>query len=330
LVGVLSGCSGCALGTQNLCTWLGQTMPLIAGGGEFYQCVPSKDAGTLINLAIGYYNASYFCPVDPDQAPIYTHDLWTATGPVPVEVASLYLNTYEEMEFADVDVEPWVVDRTSLYADHGALWTFGVNAGLFLANGDINRPYVDCNTLNDDEALDANIPGNVTGVCPITNHPLVDELVTGIIATENDVFCLKAIWGAYLSTRCPQYGVAVSGISFSLYLSFVDNCSPDALFADGPETFHRAVEIGPTFVTVPAGLGTVQVPYSIFGYPIVPDGTPFALEDITVPVSAEFEDWADLDLVTYESSYAASLFLEGNDSYGLAYDNAIVDEFCVD
>src|SRR5690348_2477362 len=97
---------------------------------------------------------------------------------------------------------------------------FGLNAGLFLANLDFVRSEVTCADLNDPEALDrlvSNVlpfpgPPQLNPICQFsvfppseeTNgyHRVIDELVQGILGTSNDVFCLKAIWGAYLSTRC--------------------------------------------------------------------------------------------------------------------------------
>jgi len=212
------------------------------------------------------------------------------------------------MRFGDVEYKPWAVDRTSLYSEAGALNVYGINAGLFWGAGDFVRPGVTCADLNDPEALEALIPNSVNNVSnPVCSHSVfppsaetfgshrvIDELVVGLLGTENDVFCLKAIWGAYLSTRCPEYGVAISGISYSLYRSFVDNCAPAP---------WRDVHLGPTLVQLPTQNGTIGVPYSIFGLPIVPDGTPFALDDITIPVSNEFEDWVEIDEIDEESSY---------------------------
>jgi hypothetical protein len=313
LVGAISGCSGCQWGTQDLCRWVGQSW---GPAGEFFQCVPRTSAQDLEAFDV-VYDASYQCPSDPEESPVYTDTLFTASGPIVPEVASLIHNTYHEMLFGEVEYKPWPVDRTSLYSEHGALNVFGLNDALLRAAGDFVRPEVTCATLNDPEALDMLLDeDSICNIPPLfafdadypLKHRVVDELVQGLLGTENDVFCLKAIWGAYLSTRCPEYGVAVSGISYSLYRSFYDNCSPFP---------WRSVHIGPTMVQLPVGNTTVGVPYSIFALPIVPDGTPFSLSDITIPVSNQFEDWSEIDEIDVDVSY----YVENNEYDIFGYSN---------
>jgi len=310
LTGAISGCSGCQWGTQDLCRWVGQTWP----GGEFYQCLSRTASEDLISHAddvlaqygVVIYDASYQCPAEAVDERTYTETLFTAAGlPIVPEVASLIHSTYHEMLFGDVEYKPWAVDRTALYSEHGAMNVYGLHAGLFLAAGDFVRPSVTCATLNDPEALSILVSNIQNPVCPNSvfppsdetagYHRVIDELVNGLLGTSNDVFCLEAIWGAYLSTRCPEYGVAISGISYSLYRSFVDNCSPSP---------WRVVNLGPTMVNLPGPNNSViQIPFSIFGLPIVPDGTPFALDDITIPVSTRFEEWSEIDEIDEASSY---------------------------
>jgi len=307
LVGAISGCSGCQLGTQNLCTWVGSDDANVVPFGEFYQCVPSKSADELITLGV-VWDASYFCPVDPNDEKPFVNTLYSLEGANPAktlvpERASLIHNTFHEMTFGDVEYRPWPVDRTSLYSEAGAMKLWGYYDYLFYPQGDFIRPTLDCASFNDRTLLDTQVLTD--NVCDVNNtfimhdavfgtasvHTIMEELVQGALVTENDVYCLNAIWGSYLSTRCPEYGVAVSGISYSLYLSFYENCFP---------TGYRNVNLGPSKVNIALG---VSIPFSIFGLPIVPDSTPFALETLSIPASAQFGDYTEIDEVDVESSY---------------------------
>jgi hypothetical protein len=287
LVGAISGCSGCQHGTQNLCNWIGYDFTGL--GVEFHQCVPRESAEELV-VEGRATNQSHNCPLNPHDEPVLNEYRLTFENGVPsvkpLPVLSEVWTTYHDMVFGRVNSTTptsWAVDRTSLWADLGIIVTGGYRAALFDQFGDYIRPRITCATLNDPTALDTILPGN--GNCDAGSHPLLHELVDGILATENDAFCLDAIFGAYLSTRCPEYGVAVSGISFSLYKRLVINCEP---------SMSRQVFLGPTVVSL--GLG-IDVPFNILGLPIVPDGTPFALEDITVPISEQFENYLGIDEV---------------------------------
>jgi len=294
LVGAISGCSGCQHGTQDLCSWVGTYLPTPVPpypNGAVYQCVPKETSAFLQANDLGW-NASFGCPVDPLDEPPFTELLWTFKGPLESERASLIHNTFHDLNLASVDTHPWPVDRTSLYSAAGGMELWGYNYGFFDLNEDI-RGDVTCATLNDKTALDliyGSDAGCNSGLAP---HRLIDELLQGLLMNENDAFCLEAIWGSYLSTRCPKYGEAVSGIAYSLYLNLFRNCL--ANFADGrPNIPTRAVHIGPSLVQVALG---VNVPFSILGLPVVPDGTPFALHDITVPPNEKFEEFVGIDSV---------------------------------
>jgi len=306
LVGAISGCSGCQHGTQGLCNWAGTYYPdpTLPAYGAFYQCVPKHTSAFLQALTPPVvWNASFNCPVDPLHEAPYTNHLWTARGPMPSERASLIHNSFHDMTFADVDTHPWPVDRTSLYSAAGAFALWGYDDALLFGD---NRNGLTCATFNDPTALDELYVSS--GVCVSAPYPhrLIDELVTGVLWNENDAYCLNAIWGAYLSTRCPKYGVAVSGISYSLYLNLAKNCAPN----NGevrPGIHIRDVHIGPTSVNVGGGN---YIPFNILGLPVVPDGTPFALKEIAVPTSQQFEEYSKIDdiLINPESPYPDNAF----------------------
>jgi hypothetical protein len=305
LVGAISGCSGCELGTEGLCSWIGTYLPdpVLPSIGAFYQCVPKSTSKFLQQLDyVVVWNASHNCPVDPLHEPPYTHRLWTARGPLESERASLIHNTFHDMKFADVDTHPWPVDRTALYSAAGGMELWGYNDAFFRLAGD-NRAEVTCATLNDPTALDLLVGSDSTCTSNPFPHRWIDELVTGVLWNENDAFCLNAIWGAYLSTRCPKYGEAVSGIAYSLYLNLFRNCLPNNQIAHGVPV--RAVHIGPSVVNLGGG---IAVPFNIFGLPIVPDGTPFALHDITVPTSEQWEEYTGIDNIHLGSEYPQNAY----------------------
>jgi hypothetical protein len=323
LVGAISGCSGCQHGTQGLCSWVGTYLQTVPFGelAAVYQCVPKDTASYLEANDLGW-NASFSCPADPLDEPPFTELLWTSKGPLESERASVIHNTFHDLHFGDVDTRPWPVDRTSLYSAAGGmeLWGyndlfFGSTVNLFLnstewgsnetaAPYDIRR-HVTCATLNDETALDLLFPSDNVCTSPV-HHRLIDELLVGILWNENDAYCLEAIWGAYLSTRCPKYGTAVSGISYSLFLNFYRNCFPNPI--DGrPGIDTREVHIGPSSVQVAEG---VFAYFNILGLPIVPDGTPFALHDITIPPNEQFEEYTGIDSVhqNMDSPYPSNLY----------------------
>jgi len=295
LVGAISGCSGCEHGTQGLCSWIGNYRPTGPVGlgplAAVYQCVP-KDTSAYLQAIDYAWNASFGCPVDAFDEPPFTELLWTSRGPLESERASVIHNTFHDLHFGDVDTKPWPVDRTSLYSAAGAMELWGYNDFFFNTGNttDIRR-YVTCATLNDETALDLLYPSNNVCTSPVP-HRLIDELLVGILWNENDAYCVEAIWGAYLSSRCPKYGTAVSGISYSLFLNFYRNCFPNP--KDGrPGIDTREVHVGPSTVLI----GGAKAYFNILGLPVVPDGTPFALHDITIPPNEKFEAYTGIDTV---------------------------------
>jgi hypothetical protein len=201
------------------------------------------------------------------------------------------------MRFGEVDHHPWAVDRSALYSEAGAMNVFGINFFMLTGNGfaqDVGRWNVTCATLNDPEALLELKDGGATPGCPTGEgapHRYIEELVNGLLANENEAFCLKAIWGAYLSTRCVEYGRAVSGISFSLWRQVYDNCKPDP-------SRHRESYISPSLINI----GGAGIPFNTFGLPVVPDGTPFALTEFPIKANEKFEHFVGIDYITLESS----------------------------
>jgi hypothetical protein len=306
-VGVFSGCSGCELGTQNLCTFVSYINPN-APTARYFNCVPSDFAKALLLAeGIGYADElttagisdlrleSHLCPENAEEAPIIRASLSAglAGSPLSWEFVSLIQNSFHDMAWTDVprNKRPWAVDRTSIWSAAGLFGLGQFGAGVAVAGG-LNAALglVDCAALNDREQLLQLIgPAGPPGPPP---NNVLNNLFIGVVSNPRSRWCANFIMGAYLSTRCPEYGRAVSGISYSLFLQFLLNCDP----ARGN--------------TVAPALHSSTNPYAAFPYAVVPDNTPFALHDVPVMPNEEWEAWVTIQHVdeNWDQSVPARVF----------------------
>jgi len=305
-VGVFSGCSGCELGTQNLCTFVSYINP-ISPTARYFNCVPSDFAKSLLQAeGIGYADEltlagisdlrleSQLCPENAEEAPIIRASLSSGlTAPLSWEFVSLIQNTFHDMAWADVprNERPWAVDRTAIWSAGGLFGLQKFGAGVAVG-GNLNPALglVDCAALNDrEQLLQPLLPPAGPGL-PLNN--ILNNLFYGVVANPRSRWCANFIMGAYLSTRCPEYGRAVSGIAYSLFLQFALNCDP-----------ARGNQVSPA---LHAGVN----PYAAFPYAVVPDNTPFALHDVPIMANEEWEAWVTIQHVdeNWDQSIPARIF----------------------
>jgi len=185
LVGAISGCSGCSLGTQGLCRWIQNEQLVAAGPGiripvPFQTCVAKDFARELIaqgdvNLGptttFSFTDATTICPADPKKDPVIRSPLLAASEGriIPIEEVSLIHNTFHDMRFGDVPVRPWAVDRTSLYGAAGAMRLGG--SGIY-ARGAFGGLYSTCAEINDEEEF---LDGDET---PLVNYILQGAIIS--------------------------------------------------------------------------------------------------------------------------------------------------------
>jgi len=276
-VGINTGCSGCEHGTQNLCSWVA----LNVGAAHTYTCTSRELADTLVTQGIleaEKVGVSH-CPVNPANADILDEAIISASpfdaGAITIEAASTIHHTWHDMDLADVATRPHAVDRTSLWAKAGAARLLGLTVSIQAQLGTVvSKAEVDCAALNDKQQLDA------VYLLPFS---LLDLIVNGNLITPRDAYCLRQIYGAYLSTRCPAYGTAYSGIELSLYQRIATNCAPGVANPDA--------HLSPALISV----NSFPVPLNTLGYWVVPDGTPFAFKSVPIEPNGVFEDYTNMD-----------------------------------
>jgi hypothetical protein len=267
----------------------------IAPTARYFNCVPSDFAQALLLAeGIGYADEltlsgisdlrleSHLCPENAEDAPIIRASLSSGltTPPVSWEFVSQIQNSFHDMNWADVprNDRPWAVDRTSIWSAAGLFGLQKFGAGVAVAGG-LNPALglVDCAALNDrEQLLQPLLPAAAPGL-PLNN--ILNNLFLGQVSSPRSRWCANFIMGAYLSTRCPEYGRAVSGISYSLFLQFLLNCD----VARGN--------------TVSPALHSTTFPYAAFPYSVVPDNTPFALHDVPIMPNEEWEAWVTIQHV---------------------------------
>jgi len=347
VVGTQSGCSGCDIGTQGLCSWIhveigwyydqidnevstpeafpAMKYSLDAGGLGYppygptapnpeavvQLCVPSEDAEFLETAYPGEITIrNDICPVDPTQEPVFTEPLlWTdvalesesgsATVPkivsLPVQSASTLLSSYHNLHARGYNGKGvYAVDRTSLWGSAGFMrWTGWAEA--FQINA-INVETVESGTgiRNGDQPM-ADIFAGIN--CAYVNS--VDRLFNptamfvGALANNRSQFCTQLYAGALLATRCPRYGVAVSGLCQSFYELLDMNCDPTNVVAEKEKWATYAF---PYWFNIPSdlpgGFPTAEeialIP--IAALPVVPDTTLFCLNYVPLIPDGEFQN----------------------------------------
>jgi len=291
----LTGCSGCEHGTQGLCSWI--DISVLHTDIHAFTCVPTDVALDLVEL--GEYtaanrffsNASTHCPKNARDAPIIRDNVADSNnGYVDIRTVSVIHNTFHEMEYGVVPYRPWPVDRTSLYGRLGAIRLSAyfnlVSSQLGLDAGGNS----DCATVNSKELL--------------IDSGLIHNYLQGALITPRDVFCVRAMLGSLISTHCPEYGKASSGISWSLYLNLATNCGPfNELTAgdEAPNVFPQLYDLGGIFI-----------PKTIFGYLTVPDGTPFAIDSVQIWPSEILEEEFEIDEINYDLENEDPVYVFGS------------------
>jgi len=234
------------------------------------------------------------CPVNAEDAPIIRAELASGLAPTTLswEYTSLIQNSFHDMEWTDIPSSwrPWAVDRTSVWGPAGLFGLHEFGKGVAFISG---QPpilgLVDCAFLNDREQLLQEVGPSPPPPGPVNN--VLNNLFQGIVNSPRSRWCANFIMGAYLSTRCPEYGRAVSGISYSLFLQFLLNCDPNRGNYVGSALFGSN-------------------PYAAFPLAVVPDNTPFALHDVPILPNEEWEAWVTIQHVdeNWDQSIPARIF----------------------
>jgi len=308
-VGFNSGCSGCVFGTHGLCTWVQFTNTSFPQDTYRFLCVPSSGSNSVESDSV-VEDANYVCASDPRRESIIPVQLaavsvgkkrsilttttgsgstgstgsttctgsgtptgsglaCTGSGGTVVTYSSIVLqlvstvNTtfFNRALFNAPGSGPYPVDRTSLYGAVGEMLLDGVSDLIPTAAAD-------CAHISSDEIVDLN------------------QLLVGRVETEHDKFCVKLFLAEYLSTRCPQYGVAVSGICQSFATVIDVNCGKRS-------KVNVRATLSALYVPSDGTCGVVSV--STLGYPVVPDGTAWCLSEFPVTPNGHFEHIAGLD-----------------------------------
>jgi len=363
LVGENSGCSGCVLGTQGLCSWVGisgynddlvvGSVKIWAGetmdGGDYikYQCLPTRFA--MRNLyPIGqtpqeyYWDASYLCPADSKDEPIPDEDLtnWDK-GIIYPQSHTLLSKTHHRklIDFPTANGD-WTVDRTSRWGSMGMLFTGSEQVGDGFERSSVPTSRwgaftcQELNSMNDMEPYDWRqvelqeeytrpntldyllymCPSNAnfgssdwgwprSGAAPIGDYSGSTNITTGPFWRQQDKFCAKQYLDYYATTRCPQYGVPISGICESTAVMQLVNCGDSHVqpqwgsynHFDGYPHFNDQTR-GPT-----NGWPSKQHFYGhLLGYRIVADNTPYCIgtlgaSPIPLEITGQMEHIAGLD-----------------------------------
>jgi len=270
-VGEHSGCSGCVHGTKGLCSWV--AIQTEAGGKRAlrfrdmsvsYECVPTIDVPVLIERAdpLQTFEADTLCPLDPAKEPISREYYYNAAETdsliePEVERTSVAHTQWHDSQLADFPTRPWPVDRTSPY---GALGFFSNN----VENGD----FFNCGYLTSRDLIEKELEGEDAS-----------QILYGVLSSPRDKFCVRLYLSALLTSRCPAYGVAVSGVCKSFYDQINTNC-----FAPGDSN------IG----SVTSSITDDDLVFET--YLVVPDSTPFCIDSFDIKPTGELEHLAGLDI----------------------------------
>jgi len=269
-VGEHSGCSGCVHGTKGLCSWVAvQT----EGGGKralrfrdisvSYECVPTIDVPVLIERTDPEqtFEADTLCPLDPAKEPISREFYYKAAGTdsliePEVERTSVAHTQWHDSQLAGFPTRPWPVDRTSPY---GALG--------FFSNNVENMDFFNCGYLTSRDLIEKELDGDRS------------DILTGGLESPRDKFCVRLYLSALLTSRCPAYGVAVSGVCKSFYDQINTNCH-----APGDSHVYSIVS------------STTGDDLIFETYLVVPDSTPFCIDSFDIKPTGELEHLAGLDI----------------------------------
>jgi len=276
-VGVLSGCSGCVHGTKGLCTWVAhvvsskkRNVQLVAFPADpiHYHCAPTLEAkADLAEDADGleWINATSLCPRDPTKEPIVRETYDGAKDNLlnegSFERTSVFTSTWVDSDLSVLPVRPYAVDRTSFYGAMGASSSYGEYDN-----------HVDCQDLHSVDLIEEDLDGNGGS-----------RLLKGELFSELDKHCVRLALSGLLSTRCPAYGVAVSGLCQSFYDKLRTNCGATTEANVEPKTHS---DVG------------VELSILLEGQFVVPDSTAFCINKFHIEASGHLESLAGLHIPT--------------------------------
>jgi len=281
-IGRISGCSGCEIGTKHRCVWVSygasdQKRSVAETederfGQNFiqYDCVPRDHLAGLQFSNPSVVLQTAMCPADVKKEPIVRSRITDLKDPVGLRQnvttdqdfaeTSVIKSSWFDSDLAEFAMRPWPVDRTSFYGPIGASHSDPVAVELFDCAHIVGRDLVDVHKEAGGEE---------------------STILNGFLLHDRDKFCVRLTLAAYISSRCPQYGVAVSGVCWSYYDEIIRNCPSDS---------SGSINAG--------ALDESQVgrPYSKATelYKVVPDSTPFCLMDFPTRASGHFESMAGL------------------------------------
>jgi len=263
LVGESSGCSGCVLGTKNLCRWVAQSSEptgkrYVEEGQNVdysdrvdYYCLSRET--TEVNVVKGLVDdVSFLCPANPAKEPIIKGKLLRSDGLTTLPQSSTINTTYFTDDMANFATVPHAVDRTSFWEQAGAAYSTKYDSGSSY----------DCATL----------------LSPERTFEQCGNFIRGAIYDERDKFCTRQLLAAGIASHCPAYGKAVSGIAISLMKKILSNCFNSNVFPQHLNHPEYSAQAAP-----------------FYGLAVVPDDTPFAIHEFDVKPSGLMEHKWGLD-----------------------------------
>jgi hypothetical protein len=232
-----------------------------------FECVPKDDIPELEFEDATWVVRSAMCPLDATKEPLVrlkAVDLKAGEFQDFAETSTIESSWFDS-DLAEFPRVPWPVDRTSYYGALGAAYSDPVASYLIDCTQVVSRDIVDVHFEEGGQE---------------------STILNGFLLNDVDKFCVRLSLAAYISSRCPEYGVAVSGMCWSLYRHIIDHCASlgnprrtsnmghlrERIFNPAGEPYSKAHEL----------------------YNVVPDDTPFCLKDFPIKASGAFEKMAGL------------------------------------
>jgi len=286
----------------------------------YYQCLPSTMADTLSTeypdtVAI----ANFLCPTNPNAEPLIRNNLFGTTySGVPTNLVNLSVaesihSTTHDRVLIDFPTN-WTVDRTSRWGAAGQLLESSVGWNLtnyiFVAKNSPWGGIVDCSLMNDPMAMLKDLgsrPSNNGITLPISLDFLEYSCLSGQqpFWAERENYCLRKSLNQYASTRCPQYGRAISGICQSAMINWAYSCQSANIADQTNDIFTGQITssaYGPASIYPPNYI-TMG---SLMGYRVVADSTPWCLQEMPLTITGEFEALAGTYAPLSQQNNAAS------------------------
>jgi len=264
-IGQNSGCSGCVHGTKGQCTWAGirQGEKEKKRSGVYFDtaavdflCIPTSQLAVFIAESGAWFDGSTVCPSNPGKEPMLRNIVEDTDATGYPQASVIFTQAFDDPAI-DWPTIPWPVDRTSFYGAAGL--------GLSVVAG----AYLDCAAVSVPELVRLQYEGINKSA----------TYLNGYLYSERDKFCVRITMAEYLSSRCPQYGVAVSGICNSFYQRILTNCLGHVnvgSIKNGVEPYAKSLE---SWTVVPD-----STPHCLNAFPVWPGGEYGALAGLDTPV----------------------------------------------